>query len=305
MSPVCLSLYSDLTLLALIKAITHNSCMTTFFGPTETTCTPLDSGGFVLRCDQPLAEYAPRITDYLLKWAEKAPEHPFLSQRDEAQVWQHLTYGLALKQARAVGQFLLDKGCDTHNPLLILAENSLATASLLLGALYVGVPVAPISPAYVAQKGAHDKLKVCVDTLKPRVAYVGQSGWAQQLVQICDLPLLVITPEATGGHITLEAVLATATTQAVEQANAGVGPDTVAKYLFTSGSTGTPKGVINTHRMLCANQQQLRQIFPFVLERPPILVDWLPWHHTFGGNEVFFLTMYQQKCHYFLLVYYH
>jgi feruloyl-CoA synthase len=190
-----------------------------------------------------------------------------------------------------VGQFLLDKGCDAQNPLLILAENSLATASLLLGALYVGVPVAPISPAYVSQKGAHDKLKVCVDTLKPRVAYVGQLGWVQQLVQSCDLPLHVVTPDALAHHTALQVVLETMPTQAADQANGKVGPDTIAKYLFTSGSTGTPKGVINTHRMLCANQQQLRQIFPFLLERQPILVDWLPWHHTFGGNEVFFLAM--------------
>ncbi|HCP77220.1 MAG TPA: hypothetical protein DIU11_05635, partial [Pusillimonas sp.] len=117
-----------------MKSIADNVLMTTFFGPTDTSCTPLENGGFVLRCTQPLAEYAPRITDYLLEWARKAPGQAFLSQRDDAQIWQHLTYEQALAQARSVGQFLLDKGCDAQNPLLILAENSLATASLLLGA---------------------------------------------------------------------------------------------------------------------------------------------------------------------------
>lgn len=276
---------------ALRKSIEDNVFMTTFFGPTETICSALDNGGFVLQSAQPLGEYTSRITDSLLAWARKSPGQVFLSQRDEMQVWQHLTYEQALMQARSVGQFLLDKGCDADNPLLILAENSLAAASLLLGALYVGVPVAPVSPAYIMQKGAHDKLKVCVDTLKPCVAYVGQSDWAGRLMQVCDLPVQVITPDTVPGHTVLQAVLNTKPTNAVDLANDKVGPDTVAKYLFTSGSTGTPKGVINTHRMLCANQQQLRQIFPFVLELPPVLVDWLPWNHTFGGNEVFFLAM--------------
>ena len=75
-------------------------------------------------------------------------------------------------------------------------------------------------------------------------------------------------------------------------AHAKVGPDTIAKVLFTSGSTGMPKGVINTQRMICSNQAMITQCFAFLEDEPPVLVDWLPWNHTFGGNHNFGIALF-------------
>jgi feruloyl-CoA synthase len=71
-----------------------------------------------------------------------------------------------------------------------------------------------------------------------------------------------------------------------------IGPETIAKFLLTSGSTGNPKAVINTQRMLCANQVMIRETMAFLKDEPPVIVDWLPWNHTFGGNHNIGLTLY-------------
>ena len=110
---------------------------------------------------------------------------------------------------------------------------------------------------------------------------------------------LVAAGDPAGLRATPFSVFETRTaTEAVDRAHAAVGPDTIAKFLFTSGSTGTPKGVINTQRMLCSNQQMVRSMLPFVLDDPPVLCDWLPWNHTFAGNHDFGLVLYNGGSYY-------
>ncbi|ROT45652.1 feruloyl-CoA synthase [Pusillimonas sp. NJUB218] len=256
----------------------------------------LPDGSFILRNAHPLQPYGRCITDALLYWAERTPDETLLAQRagnlDAPEAgWERQSYAQTLARARAVGQYLINAGCGPHAPLAVVAENSIDTANILLGALYAGVPVAPVSPAYASVDAAFDKLLACFAALKPAVIYTDNlSRYGAALLKACTEDVIVIAPGAPTGAVALDEVLATPA-DSVDVRNASIAPDDVAKILFTSGSTGVPKGVINTQRMLCANQQQLAQIFPFVQQRKPVLVDWLPWHHTFGGNEVFFLAL--------------
>ena len=105
---------------------------------------------------------------------------------------------------------------------------------------------------------------------------------------------IVVTHSPPHGRaaILFSQLLETAPSNAVDSAHAAINADEVAKFLFTSGSTAMPKGVINTHRMICSNLQMINQVFGFLEEEPPVLVDWLPWNHTFGGNHNTGISLY-------------
>ncbi len=262
------------------------------------------AANFVARADgttlvtstEALQPYPRRLTDRLLHWAEVDPEHTLAAQRDATGEWRHISYAQALHSARCVAQALLDLGLSPERPVAILSDNDLEHLLLSLGAMLAGVPFAAISPAYSTVSQDHGKLRHVLGVLTPGLVFASNAtayGRAIAAAVPVNTPVLL-----TQGRLddrptrSFAQVLATAATAQVEDAHAAVGPDTIAKFLFTSGSTKLPKAVINTQRMWCANQQQILQCFPDLGRTRPVLVDWLPWNHTFGGNHNVGLILY-------------
>ena len=271
------------------------------FGVTRALCHERD-GNTYLRSEQDLQPCPPRMSDRLVQWAATAPDQPLYAQRDPALGgdWRYLRFGQALQAARSIGQALLDRGLDAQRPLVILSENSLEHAMLALGAMVAGVPFCAVSPAYSLVSQDFDKLRHVMRTLTPGLVYASDWERFQRPILAAVPPGIdIVVHEPPSGSaaadrsLTLFAdLLATVPTAALDAAMLATGPDTIVKFLFTSGSTKAPKAVINTQRMVCANQQQLRQSVPFLAEEPPVLVDWLPWHHTAGGNHDFFMALF-------------
>ncbi|HEX2199467.1 MAG TPA: feruloyl-CoA synthase [Burkholderiales bacterium] len=237
-------------------------------------------GSILLRSPQKLGSYARCISEWLVQWSDNAPERVFLAERTASGSWRKTSYREAYGAVQRIGQALLDRELGPERPVAILSDNGIDHALLSLGAMHVGVPVAPVSPAYSLMSRDFGKLKSIFDLVRPGLVYTADP---QKFAAALDAVGAKPTP--------VEALLETSPGPALERAHLRVSADTVAKILFTSGSTGTPKGVVNTHRMLCANQQQLAQAWPLVEQQPPVVVDWLPWNHTFGGNHNFNMVL--------------
>ncbi len=241
----------------------------------------------------PLEPHAHRMTDRLVHWAEAAPDRTFIARRarladGSTGDWIRVSYRDALQHARAIGQALLQRGLSDERPVAILSENSIEHALLALGCLYAGVPHCPVSPPYSLVSKDYDKLRHVMATLTPGLVFAADPRYAAAIAAVVPADVEVVLADGVleGRPVTpLAELLATAPTPAVDAAMHATHPGTITKFLFTSGSTKNPKAVINTHRMWCANQQQLRQSIPSLADEPPLLVDWLPWNHTFGGNH--------------------
>lgn len=239
----------------------------------------------ILRCPHAPAPAVRALGVLLERWAERAPTRTFLAERD-GDGWRRLDYATAWDTARRVGSALLELGARSDRPVAILSPSSIAHALVQLGAMQVGVPVAPISAAYSLSSTTFENLRTVMATLRPRVVFADDLGRHRAaLVTLPDDAILVGDGDAGRPAISFAALRQAEPSAAMEQAWAAVGPDTIAKVLFTSGSTGTPKGVVNTQRMLCSNQEAIAALWPFLADAPPITVDWLPWSHTFGGNH--------------------
>ena len=278
------------------------------FGVTRVALRDGVGGTRYVMADQPLQPYAHRITDRLVHWAQVAPDRTWMARRvrhadGSTGDWRHISYAQALQGARSIGQALIDRSLDAERPVAILSENDLEHALLALGCIYAGVPYCPVSPAYSTVSTDYDKLHHVLRTITPGLVFASDAKrYGKAIAAAVGADVEVTIPSAganadlTRGVTAFESLLSTAVTPAVDAAMRSTGPDTLVKFLFTSGSTKSPKAVINTQRMWCANQQQMRQSMPVLATEVegthPVLVDWLPWNHTFGGNHNFGLTIY-------------
>ena len=256
-------------------------------------------GSTVVTSTEPLGAYAERITDRVLHWAATAPERTLVAKRlpkEQGGDWRRVSYGEALNAARSIAQALIERGVSVERPLAILSDNGIEHLLLGLGAMLAGVPFSPVSPAYSLLSQDHGKLKHILGVLTPSVVFASNGTAFRKAIAAAvpaDVRVLLVEGGVEGRDTESFADwLATEPTNAVDAAHAKVGLDTIAKFLFTSGSTKLPKAVINTQRMLCSNQQMIRQCFPALQHEPPVLVDWLPWNHTFGGNHNVGLVLY-------------
>ena len=247
-----------------------------------------------LTAREPLGAWPERVTDRLVSGAREHPDRWLVARRDASGAWQGITYARMVEHARAIGQALLDRGLDAGRPVVILSGNSLEHLQMALGAMWAGIPYAPISPAYSLLSGDFGKLRHVLATLTPGLVFADDlNAYAAALDASLpgDVECVSAAPCSRSGVTPFAALLDTPPRN-VDSANTAVSGETIAKFLFTSGSTRLPKAVPTTHRMLCANQQMLLETFPEFGVEPPVLVDWLPWNHTFGGSHNVGIALY-------------
>ncbi len=264
-------------------------------GPTDVEVERRADGTLRMRSPHPLGAYPTKLTERLEYWAVRAPDRVLFAQRDAAGAWRTLSYSQALAQARRIGAAILARGLSAERPIAVLSGNDLEHALIELGALLVGVPYAPISPAYSLMSTDFGRLRQVLELLTPGLVFAADGNAFGRAIEAAVAPgtELVVTcnPSAARAATPFAALLEHEDAAAVDAAHARVGPDTIAKFLFTSGSTGAPKAVINTQRMWCANQAMIRFMLAYFEDEPPVLVDWAPWHHTAAGNHDFGLVI--------------
>jgi feruloyl-CoA synthase len=261
------------------------------------------AGGVVrVRADEALGEYPKVLTDRLAQWAHSAPQRICLAKRRAGGEWCGLTYAEVLAAIRRIGQGLLERKLSAERPVMILSENDLEHALLMLAGQHVGIPTAHVSPVYALVSRDFARLQHAVNLLTPGLIFACDFERYRQAIDAVageDTEIVVTRGESAERKLTTFADLAAGTaTAAVDAAHERIQPDDVAKFLLTSGSTAMPKAVINTHRMITSNQQMIAQIFGFLQEEPPVVVDWLPWNHTFGGNHNIGIALYNGGTYY-------
>jgi feruloyl-CoA synthase len=268
--------------------------MARIFAEPVTTASRRPDGSTVLRSGIPLEPYPASMAAAFRAAAATHPDRVLVAQRAGAEKpggWRTVTYAGARRQVDGLAQALLDRTGPAASPVMILSGNSIEHLLLTLACYTAGRPAVPVSTAYSLLASDHATLRAMTGLIRPAAVFADDGeAYAAALRAVAgpDAGRALITVSGRAGGdpaIAFSELAETPVTSGVDERAASVGPDTVAKILFTSGSTGHPKGVLNTHRMMCANQQMIRQAWPFLADEPPVLLDWLPWSHTFGGNH--------------------
>lgn len=245
-------------------------------------------GTILLRSRHALPEPVSRSGDWLHLWAERAPYRVAVAERQRPG-WRNVTYADLLRFVRRAASFLLARGLGPDDTIAILSGNGVDHLILSLAAQYVGVPVVPLAEQYSLIPEAHDRLIYVLDKVRPRLAFADDAARyaaALGLAQLQGVEVVTARPAEIGRDLTpMDALLSHDLHPGLEAARQAVGPDTLAKIMFTSGSSADPKGVLTTHRMMCVNQAQMAAVMPFLHDVPPRITDWLPWNHVFGGTH--------------------
>jgi feruloyl-CoA synthase len=266
------------------------------FGDPEVTIERRDDGTIYLRPTRPLGDYPRRLTDRLHHWAEATPNNTFMAERVAGGDWRKLTYAVLLDASRHIASALLNRGLSAEKPVVILSGNSIDHALVAFGALYAGIPFCPVSPAYSLISKDYGKLSYVVKLLTPGLVFADDADKFAAALSAnvpAGVEIAATSGALPGRDVTkLADLLKTPLRADLDAAHEAIGADTIAKFLLTSGSTGNPKAVINTQAMICANQVMIRETMAFLKDEPPVIVDWLPWNHTFGGNHNIGLTLY-------------
>src|SRR6266478_7947146 len=254
------------------------------------------NGTIYLRPKMALGEYPLRLTDRLHHWAKTEPNRIFMAERAMGGGWRQISYAQLLASSRHIASGLLARGLSAEKPIVVLSGNSIDHALLAFGALYAGIPFCPVSPAYSLISKDYGKLGFAMKLLTPGLVFADDAtkfADALSATVPAEVEIVASRGEVPGRKLTkLGDLLVTPEHPGLDAAHDAIGPDSIAKFLLTSGSTGNPKAVINTQRMICANQVMIRETMAFLQDEPPVIVDWLPWNHTFGGNHNIGLTLF-------------
>ncbi|NDY90201.1 feruloyl-CoA synthase [Ideonella livida] len=256
--------------------------------PPQVLKQPLSDGSFVLRSPEALQPYARCVGEWLEQWAAQTPEATAFAERDAQGGWRRLTWAQTRRAVGSVAQALLGLHLPPGRPVVVLSDNSLDHLILMLAALHIGRPICTVSSAYCRLTQDFSKISHILEMLDPALLYASDGAVYGPAIRACDRDAVVVLGQGVDrvpGAFPYDALTAVHEGPGVMKAFAELMPDHHAKYLLTSGSTGHPKVAINTHRMLCANQQMMKQTWRFLKDEKPVLLDWLPWSHTFGGNH--------------------